>query len=84
MTAAYFDPNPRLLEIAADSNPLNRLGRPDELRGVVTWLASDASTFCTGSEYVISALWHPPFELTSLSQHLGEWWPSRVVIMFFL
>ncbi len=31
---------------------MGRIGRPDELRGVVTWLASDASSFCTGSEYV--------------------------------
>ncbi len=31
---------------------MGRIGRPDELRGVIVWLASDASTFCTGSEYV--------------------------------
>ena len=32
--------------------PLGRKGRPDEFRGVMTWLASDASSFCTGSECV--------------------------------
>ncbi|KAI0736854.1 sorbose reductase sou1 [Fomitopsis betulina] len=58
MTAAYFDTDPRRLEIAADSNPLNRLGRPDELRGVVTWLASDASTFCTGSDMLVTGGHH--------------------------
>ena len=52
MTAAYLDKQPHLLGKWSNLNPLGRIGRPDELRGVVTWLASDASTFCTGSEYV--------------------------------
>ncbi|EJD06298.1 NAD-binding protein [Fomitiporia mediterranea MF3/22] len=39
-------------------NPLGRLGRPDELRGVVAWLASDASTFCTGSDILVSGGQH--------------------------
>ncbi|KAI0316264.1 hypothetical protein OF83DRAFT_262241 [Amylostereum chailletii] len=30
--------------------PLKRLARSSEMRGVVAWLASDASTFCTGSD----------------------------------
>jgi NAD(P)-dependent dehydrogenase (short-subunit alcohol dehydrogenase family) len=50
MTAAYLDKQPHLFDVWSSMNPLGRLGRPDELRGVVTWLASDASTFCTGSE----------------------------------
>jgi hypothetical protein len=50
MTAAYLDKQPHLLEKWSGLNPLGRLGRPDELRGVIAWLASDASTFCTGSE----------------------------------
>ena len=53
MTAAYLDTQPHLLDKWASLNPLGRIGRPDELRGVVTWLASDASLYCTGSEYVI-------------------------------
>lgn len=52
MTAAYLDTQPHLLEKWSNLNPMGRIGRPDELRGVVTWLASDASSFCTGSEYV--------------------------------
>jgi NAD(P)-dependent dehydrogenase (short-subunit alcohol dehydrogenase family) len=50
MTAAFIDTQPELADKWANMNPLGRLGRPDELRGVVAWLASDASTFCTGSE----------------------------------
>ena len=52
MTAAYLDTQAHLLDKWASLNPMGRIGRPDELRGVVAWLASDASTFCTGSEYV--------------------------------
>lgn len=57
MTAAYLDSQPHLLGKWASLNPLGRIGRPDELRGVVSWLASDASTFCTGSEYVGFSWW---------------------------
>jgi NAD(P)-dependent dehydrogenase (short-subunit alcohol dehydrogenase family) len=53
MTAAYLDKQPELLEKWSKLNPMGRIGRPDELRGVVTWLASDASSFCTGSECVV-------------------------------
>ncbi|KAF8324458.1 uncharacterized protein EI90DRAFT_3146863 [Cantharellus anzutake] len=49
-TAALLDSHPALREKWASSNPLGRLGAPEELRGVVAWLASDASTFCTGSK----------------------------------
>jgi len=54
MTAAYLDKEPQLLDTWSSSNPVGRIGRPDELRGVIAWLASDASSFCTGSEYVNS------------------------------
>ena len=52
MTAAYLDKEPQLYDKWSGLNPLGRLGRPDEMRGVVAWLASDASSFCTGSECV--------------------------------
>ena len=45
-----LDETPELMELATRANPMARLGRPDELRGIVTWLASDASSLCTGSE----------------------------------
>ena len=50
MTAAYLDTKPHLIDKWSGLNPLGRLGRPDEMRGCIVWLASDASSFCTGSE----------------------------------
>ncbi|KAI0811122.1 sorbose reductase sou1 [Irpex lacteus] len=58
LTAAYLDSQPHLLEKWSSQNPMGRLGRPDELRGVVTWLTSDASTFCTGSDVLVSGGHH--------------------------
>ena len=52
LTGLFLDSQPGLLEKWSSQNPTGRLGRPDELRGVVAWLASDASTYCTGSECV--------------------------------
>ena len=76
MTAAYLDKEPHLFDKLSGMNPLGRLGRPDEMRGVVTWLASDASSFCTGSECV--------FLLECLTflmsvQYFGDWRTSCVV-----
>jgi NAD(P)-dependent dehydrogenase (short-subunit alcohol dehydrogenase family) len=58
MTAAFVDKFPELTQKWSGMNPLGRLGRPDELRGVATWLASDASTFCTGSDIIVSGGHH--------------------------
>lgn len=33
--------------------PLGRLGKPEELREIAVWLASEASSFVTGSTFVI-------------------------------
>jgi 3alpha(or 20beta)-hydroxysteroid dehydrogenase len=32
---------------------MRRVGRPDEVAELVTWLASDASSYCTGAQFVI-------------------------------
>jgi len=58
MTAAYLDTQPHLLDKWSALNPMGRIGRSDELRGVVTWLASDASSFCTGSDILVSGGHH--------------------------
>ena len=52
MTGQFLAKRPELEERWVEQHPLGRIGRPDELRGVAVWLASNASSFCTGSEYV--------------------------------
>jgi hypothetical protein len=52
MTRILLDTDPQIEAELSAQNPLGRFGRPDELRGAALWLASDASTFCTGSEFV--------------------------------
>ncbi|HUV09998.1 MAG TPA: glucose 1-dehydrogenase [Acidimicrobiia bacterium] len=44
-----FDMRPSL----ATTSPLGRVGTPEEVAELVTWLASDASSYCTGSEFVV-------------------------------
>ncbi|KDR80465.1 hypothetical protein GALMADRAFT_242926 [Galerina marginata CBS 339.88] len=53
MTKAFLDGKPELDKAWRSENPLGRLGNPDELRGVALFLASDASTFCTGSDLIV-------------------------------
>lgn len=45
MTSVYLDENPHLLAKWSSSNPLGRIGRSAEMRGVAVWLASSASSF---------------------------------------
>ncbi|KAJ7246121.1 hypothetical protein B0H12DRAFT_1203387 [Mycena haematopus] len=50
MTRDFLETQPGLEAKLSAQNPMGRFGSPDELRGVTLWLASDASTFCTGSD----------------------------------
>ncbi|KIY67565.1 sorbose reductase sou1 [Cylindrobasidium torrendii FP15055 ss-10] len=58
MTAGYLDKFPELLAHWSDLNPTGRIGRTDEVRGLVAWLASDASTYMTGSDILIDGGHH--------------------------
>lgn len=53
MTTAAISAQPEFQAIWSEQSCMNRLGKPHELRGIVTWLASDASSFCTGSNIVV-------------------------------
>ena len=47
---------PHLQPLIAQWNamaPMGRLGKPEELMGVVVYLASDAATFTTGSDFIV-------------------------------
>lgn len=41
------------LDMMTAALPQPRLGRPDEVAAVITFLASDAASFCTGSEFTV-------------------------------
>ena len=42
-----------LVPVWAKLAPMNRIGNPEELQGVALYLASDASTYTTGTDVVV-------------------------------
>ena len=54
LVADQLDSDPEMLSRWSDANPLGRIGRPHELRGVIVWLASSASSFCNGADIIVS------------------------------
>lgn len=49
--------NPDFIEALAKRTPLGRIGRPEEISGIVTFLASPASSFITGSDIPVDGGW---------------------------
>ncbi|GGG25338.1 SDR family NAD(P)-dependent oxidoreductase [Pontibacter amylolyticus] len=49
--------NEAFVEQLKKKNPLNRIGRPDDLKGAFVYLASDASAFMTGQNMVLDGGW---------------------------
>jgi len=50
LTKKILDDKPELREKWTSLTPMGRLGNPEDLQGVVVWLASDASLYVTGAD----------------------------------
>ncbi|KAJ3558481.1 hypothetical protein NM688_g900 [Phlebia brevispora] len=75
MALPYIDEDPAKIE---SQNPLGRTRLSREIRGVVAWLASDASTFCTGSDIIVDGGHTAWFETQSPS-YRGIWIMSALL-----
>ena len=53
MTRPLGDETPADAETITYTTPIPRIGRPGEIAQVVLFLASDKSSYCTGSEFVV-------------------------------
>jgi NAD(P)-dependent dehydrogenase (short-subunit alcohol dehydrogenase family) len=53
LTRPYFEGNGEMVQRWMDLSPMKRPGTPDELQGIALYLASDASSFVTGSVFSI-------------------------------
>jgi NAD(P)-dependent dehydrogenase (short-subunit alcohol dehydrogenase family) len=46
--------NPDVNKLITESTPMKRVGKPEEVAELVTWLASDAASYCYGGSILIS------------------------------
>ncbi|KAL8280836.1 hypothetical protein RQP46_006840 [Phenoliferia psychrophenolica] len=54
LTNQFLEKEPKYEAKWSNLNPLGRLGQIHEMRGPAIWLASDASSYCTGSDIIIA------------------------------
>lgn len=59
MTAALEESNPSILNFFRDAAPVGRLGIPQDLSPMVCYLLSDAASFTTGTDMLISGMYLP-------------------------
>jgi 3-oxoacyl-[acyl-carrier protein] reductase len=55
--------NPRMFESALESNPLGRMGQPEEVARSIVFLASPASSFTTGANLLVDGAITPGVQL---------------------
>ena len=53
LTRTILDNNPELEATWTSLTPMGRLGAPEDLKGAIVFLASDASSFVTGTEVTV-------------------------------
>jgi NAD(P)-dependent dehydrogenase (short-subunit alcohol dehydrogenase family) len=49
--------HPWFIDRLAAKNPMGRIGQPEELKGAIAYLASDASAYVTGANLVVDGGW---------------------------
>ena len=49
--------NPDIVERLKTKSPMNRMGQPDELKGALLLLTSDAGSYITGHNLVVDGGW---------------------------
>jgi len=49
--------NPEFIKRLKSKNPLDKIGCPEDIQGIAILLASDASNFITGQNYIIDGGW---------------------------
>ncbi len=53
-TLAQSDEAQAAASQAMAMHPIGRLGKPEEVANLITWLASDRASFCTGGYYPVN------------------------------